>query len=161
MTNLVSGAATNPAPKNADDSGAGSFTNAVTTAGTDGDIDLVTNTITSATHGYATDQAVVPSTAGTFPVGLEAGVVYFVDKTDANSFRLRSRQGDANSIVDISTMGAGIHSMSAVQRFSVQFNAEVAGDQAYLPLQSKARLYITSGASDSCVVVDARVTQAD
>lgn len=161
ITQNTSGAVADPAPKTENDGGAGSIAVSVTTTGADGSINLTTNTITSSTHGYVTDDAVALTSTGLAPAGLTIGTVYYVDLTDANSFRLRSKQGDANSIVDITDVGTGLHSFSLVRVFSIVFNSEVAGDQAYLPLQAKIRGAITTGSGDSCQVVRVRVSQPD
>lgn len=161
ITQVTGGAVDDPAPKNADDSGAGSISVVVDTAGDDGDLTLSTDLITSTAHGYTDDQAICFSTTGTLPDNLVAGSIYYVQRVDANSYKVRTRRTDASTVVDLLSQGTGVHSATLVRCFSITYNPEVAGDQSYLPLRSSLRSVITTGSGDSCVVADVRVCQAD
>ncbi len=161
LTQVTPAAVADPAPKREDDGAAGSISVSVGTAGDDGDMNLATDVFTSTTHGYSTDDPLVVSTTGTLPAGLTPDTIYYAQVIDANTYKLRSIRGNPDSVVNITTMGIGTHSTTLVRRFSLQFNAEVAGDQSYLPLAPQCRGYVTTGASDSCQILDVRAVQAD
>lgn len=121
-----------------------------------------TDICTSATHGYVTGDAVVCTTSGTLPAGIEPNTIYYIVRIDADTFYLSKKLStNLEDRVDVTSTGAGTNSVTAVRKFSVTFNSEVAGDQTYLPLCPTARGYITSGASDSCQVLEVRDVQAD
>lgn len=161
ITQTTAGDVTDPAPYTENEGGAGSISVSVTTAGTDSETAPSTDSLTVTSHGYSTGDAVVASTTGTLPLGLNLNTIYYAQVTDANTLKLRTRRDDPSSVVDITGDGTGIHSLTLVRKFSITFNSEVAGDQTYLPLAPLARGYITSGASDSCQVLAVHAIQAD
>lgn len=121
-----------------------------------------TDICTSTTHGFSTGDAVVATSTGTFPTGIEPNTIYYVVNIDADTFYLSKRLSTlVQDRVDVTATGSATNSLTLVRRFSISFNSEVAGDQTYLPLGPTARGYITSGASDSCQVLAVRAVQAD
>ena len=126
------------------------------TASTDKTVSAVsttTNTLTSATHGYTEGQAVAISATTAVPVGLTAGIPYYVKVVDANNVQLAS--SISGPAVLLTSAGSGTITLSAVRVFTIQHLMEVAGDQTHLPLRSSARVVVTTGASDSAQISDA------
>ena len=119
-----------------------------------------TNIFTAATHGLVDDDVlVVSNSGGALPAGMAINTKYYVQKIDANTFYLNTRQADAGSRLDITTDGTGTNSYTKARTFSVFLNVQNSTDQAYMPLQGSARLYVTTGAGDSCQVLDTLLFQ--
>jgi hypothetical protein len=114
LTQIVVGPTTNPVPKNADDSGAGSLAGIQSTAGLLTTLSLSANTITITAHPYALGTKVALTTAGSLPTGLSA-TNYYVIPVDVNTIKLASSLANAvaGTAVDITTEGGGTHTLTA------------------------------------------------
>lgn len=117
------------------------------------------DTLTVTAHGYTEGQPVsADANGGTLSGGLEPGKVYYVHVVDANTIQVSLSNG--GTVVDITAASAGTPQLSAVRVFSITFLAEVAGDQAYVPLKQLMRLVTTTGAG-ICTVLSARSVQEE
>lgn len=88
FTQNLRGAITAPSVHNANDSGAGSITVVVTTAGVNSEVDVTANTLAIPTHGYTTGFKIRLTTTGTLPAPLALATDYFVIKIDASTIQL-------------------------------------------------------------------------
>ena len=96
------------------------------------DYGAVTKTVTvssaawsSAAHGFLTGQSVTITTTGTFPGGINAGQVYWLQRTASGTFGLYNSPADAVSstnIITTSSNGTGTITANATSMFS--FTAE-------------------------------------
>lgn len=70
-----------------------------------------TDIITRNSHGFESGQAILVRSTGTLPSPLAAGVVYYVSKINANSFKICTSTVNVQSstFVDITTTGSGTH----------------------------------------------------
>jgi hypothetical protein len=152
-TQVYGGAVTDPVPKNADDSGAGSITVTVGTAGSNGAaVNLSTNTLTVSSHGWLTGDRVIAS--GSLPGGITSGTTYYVIKTDANNLKLAASQDNAmaGTAVDLVThYGYGTCTLYQAA-YEIHMYREDATDAAQLPIWGCAKVVANTGASDSCTV---------
>jgi len=84
----------------------------------DADVSVANDTITEATHGYATGDRVDLATTGVLPGGLAAATIYYVIAVDANTISLATTAANATaaSAIDItSAAGAGNHTLDATR----------------------------------------------
>lgn len=65
------------------------------------DVDTGADSISIPSHGLATGDKVVASTAGTIPTGLTNGGTYFVIATDSNTIKLAASAADAAAGTDV------------------------------------------------------------
>jgi hypothetical protein len=139
FTQIESGVVADPVPKDADDSDPGSISVVVDTAGTNGDVVLATNALTSTSHGWVTGTKVVLSGAD-IPEGLSAGTYYAI-RVDANTLKLAATQALAlaGTAIDVTGYGSGTNTLVQAS-YTIRMLVEDATDAA------------NSGASDSCTV---------
>lgn len=155
VTQILGGAVTDPAPKSADDGGAGSITVSVTTAGTDGAsaTNLSTNTITSTSHGFATGTRLIYGAGTAATGGLTDGGIYYAIAVDANSLKLATSLENAlaGTAVDLTSFGVGTGTLYAAD-YEIRMIKEDTSDLAQMPFVSPVIVAVDSGASDSCTV---------
>lgn len=108
LTQIVPGPTTNPVPKNADDSGAGSITGVETTPGVATEVNPAANTVTIPSHGLPTGLKGRLTTTGTLPAGLSLATDYFIIVVDANTVKFATSlaNAEAGTAVDITGYGA-------------------------------------------------------
>lgn len=107
-TQDIRGPVTAPEVHNADDSGDGSITVAVTNAGVASEVDVDENTLTIPAHGFATGLVGQLTTTGTLPSGLSTGTDYYVIYVDDDTVKFASSLANAlaGTAVDITTQGS-------------------------------------------------------
>lgn len=152
LTQLVTGAVADPAPKSENDGGAGSITVSVGTAGSNGDISVANNTVTETTHGWVTGDRVYV-TGADLPAGLTTGTEYYIIKVDANTYKLATTLANAvaGTAVDLTDFGSG--TLKAGQTaYTIRMLATDSTDVAQLPLWPVVRVVASTGASDSATV---------
>ena len=110
MTQVVPGTTTDPVPKNADDSGAGSISTTESTAGVDEEVQIATEYLLIPSHGFLSGMCVRGTTTGTLPGGLSLATDYFVKIVDANTIQLSATQG--GSAVNLTNTGTGVHTLT-------------------------------------------------
>lgn len=110
---------------------------------------------TGSGHGLSVGQAVVFG-GTTVPAGIEVGKSYKVDSVPSST-TFTVVEYSSNKIPTITSAGSSAVVVPVVQ-VPVCFVDTVSGDQTYLPLQNTVRGYITTGTSDSCQVVDVKIT---
>lgn len=73
------------------------------------DVSISGNTITEASHGLVTGDAVVLSSDGTLPTGLSASTAYYVIKVNPNVFKLATTRANAfaGTAIDITAVTGG------------------------------------------------------
>lgn len=152
ITQISTGAVDNPAPKSANDGGAGSITISVTTAGSDGDVTLASNQIAESSHGFSTADRVYLAASVDPPAGLASGI-YFIISVDANNYKLAETQAKAlaGTAVDITDYGSGTNTVYKTD-YEIRMIKEDSSDLAQLPLHEHYALFVSSGSSDSCTV---------
>ncbi len=159
VTHINGGGVINPVPKSSDDLGAGSITISVTTAGTDGGVDVAGDDITSSSHGFATGAPVIY--VATSPVGgLTSGTTYYVIVVDANTLALATTQIDAfaGTAIAITSPGIGTHSLFKAI-YEIRMTMNDATDAAQLPLLPLVRCAAVTDASDTCTVSNVYFTR--
>jgi hypothetical protein len=134
-----------------------SNTNTVTiTASTDktiSSVDTSANTLTSTTHGFVEDQAVVLYSSGETPAPIKPNLIYYVQKVDANTIKLKESIG--GPAIDITAAGSGTITTCAARCFSITMQETVSGDQSYTPLKALGRVVVTTtNSADRCQVAD-------
>lgn len=107
LTQVVPGPTTNPVPKNADDSGAGSITGVQTTAGVATEVSPSGDALTVPSHGLPTGLKGQLTTTGTLPAGLSLATDYFVIAVDANTVQLAASLADALAGTEVDVTGYG------------------------------------------------------
>ena len=117
FTQIVPGPTTDPTPKNADDSGAGTITGVQTTAGVATEVDPSANTVTIPSHGLLNGVKITElTTTTTLPAGLSTSTVYYAIVVDANTIKFATSQANAlaGTAVDITGYGVsgGVHTLS-------------------------------------------------
>lgn len=124
------------------------FTFAVTTPGVDNSFSISANTITIASHGYATGLKAALTTGTTLPTGLSA-TDYWVIKVDANTIKLATSAANAiaGTAVDITGDGAGTHTLTP---------AALSGGSYKLQISMDGVTYydLTSGSNNVTVTAD-------
>jgi len=102
--------------KNADDSGAGSITAAVTDQGVATEVSVSGNTVTIPSHGYTTGRKGQLTTTGTLPAGLALATDYYIIVASANSVKFATSLANAQegTAVDITDSGSdeGVHTFT-------------------------------------------------
>lgn len=80
---------------------------------TDSDVDISSDSATISRHGLNTGDRVRLSTTDTLPDSLSSNVNYYVIKVDDNTIKFASSPEDAqaNTAVDITTIGSGTHTI--------------------------------------------------
>ncbi len=114
FTQVVNGATTDPAPHNADDSGAGGITGTATTPGSVTDIDLTANTIFIDEHNYPTALKVTLTTSDTLPTGFAALTAYYVIVVDRDYIKLASSKANALAGTEVNITGYGVGTQTVV-----------------------------------------------
>lgn len=145
----------------------------------DGDVTTGTDNIAETGHGLATGDTCILTTSGTLPAGLSLLTTYYVIRVDADNIKLAATAelAAAGTAVNITAAaGGGNHvvnytairwvtqsktgtTINANGDFYILFKAEVAGDQADLPLMSTARVVVTTGAGDAVTIGSVGVLQ--
>lgn len=96
-------------PKSANDSGAGSITTALTTAGVLSAVDITDNTFTTAAHGYPLGLVVQLSISGggTLPSGVTTTTNYYIIPTSTTAFKFAASLvlAQAGTAIDITDQG--------------------------------------------------------
>jgi hypothetical protein len=94
------------------------------------DVAVATDTITLNSHGFVNFMRVQIDTTGSLPNGITAATDYFVVNTTANTFQLATtlNVGEVpTSLVDITTIGTGIHSVIPTGNLFPIYHAETTG----------------------------------
>jgi hypothetical protein len=123
------------------DDGDTEFTIDPTTPGVNNAFSIINNTITIASHGYATGLKVAATTAGTLPTGLSA-TDYYVIKVDASTIKLASSAANAiaGTAVNITGDGSGTHTLTP---------AALGGGSYKLQYSLDGTTYIDSGVTNN------------
>lgn len=101
------GAITAPAVHNADDSGAGSITKAVTAAGVNSEVDVTANTLAIPNDGFPIGFKVRATTTGTLPAPLALLTDYFIIPVDADTIQLATSLANAEAGIPINITNQG------------------------------------------------------
>lgn len=114
LTQTSYGPTTDPVPKNAAESGAGSISGVQSTGGVSAEIDLATDVITIPSHGFTTGLKGQLTTTGGLPAGLSLATNYFVIYVSASTIKLASSlaNAEAGTAIDITTHGTGVHTFT-------------------------------------------------
>lgn len=119
-TIVLHGTATDAAPHNEDDSGAGSIVAAVTTPGVATEVNPATGEITIPAHGYSTGSVGVLTTTGTLPAPLALATPYFVIFVSASVIKLASSlaNAEAGTAITITDQGsaAGVNTFTSTAK---------------------------------------------
>jgi hypothetical protein len=85
------------------------------------DVDLDTDVITVVAHGLSHRHRVTFTSTGTVPNGLTAGVVYWIIRLTADTFKVADSEANAfaGTAVDITSIGSGTHTVSTAEHFVV------------------------------------------
>lgn len=116
FTQTAYGPVTNPVPKDAAETGAGSITGVQTTAGQTSEVsEGAENAVSITAHGYALGLKGQLTTTGTLPAGLALVTDYFAIPVDANTvqFATSLANAEAGTEVDITDEGVGVHTFTA------------------------------------------------
>ncbi len=115
FTQVEPGPVTNPVPKNAAESGAGSILGVETTPGYATELNLTTDAITIPAHGLPTGLKGQLTTTTTLPTGVTTSVDYYVIAVDADTIQLAATLADAlaGTDIDLTGEGAGRHTFTA------------------------------------------------
>jgi len=143
MTHASTGAATNPALKNADDSGAGSITSAETTEGVDENVFIATDYIAIESHGFLEGLLVRGTTTDTLPAGLSLATDYFVKIIDANTIQLSATQG--GTAVNLTDTGTGVHTLAVESTLAGTITVQASQDD--IKYHDTSDTFTVSGAS--------------
>ena len=152
LTQILTGASTDPAPKNANDGGAGSITLTVTTQGSDGNVVVSTSRVTSTSHGYSTGDRIIVSGAG-LPGGLTTGTTMYAIVIDANVLKFATTQAlaRAGTAVTLTSFGVGTGAIYKGS-YNIRMTSLDATDLAQLPLQATVQVVANTGVSDTVTV---------
>lgn len=115
-TQALNGVVTADVPHNADDTGAGSITAIVSTAGTASKVSISADTISITAHGYLVGTPGQLTTTGTLPAGLSTSTTYYVIVVDANTIKFATSLANANAGTAINLTSQG--SSGAVNTFT-------------------------------------------
>jgi hypothetical protein len=129
LTQTAFGPVTNPVPKNAAESAAGSIAGVQTTGGLTTEINLTANTMSIPAHGLVTGTKVAATTAITLPTGLSA-TNYWVIKVDADTIKLASSlaNAEAGTAVDLTGEGSGQHTLTPATASTNVFKLQKSND---------------------------------
>ena len=113
LTAAERGPVTNPVPRDAAGSGAGTILGVQTTGGVTSSVDLVDNEVTIPSHGANTGLKVRLTTSVTLPTGLATATDYFIIAIDANTVQFASSLQNAldGVEIDITGYGTGTHTL--------------------------------------------------
>jgi hypothetical protein len=133
FTQALNGVINAPEVHNADDSGDGSISVVVTTAGTASEVDVTANTVTITSHGMLTGLKGQLTTTGTLPGGLSTSTDYFVIYVDANTIKFASslvnaQAGTAINITNQGTSGA-VNTFTATSLATASWKLQQANDK--------------------------------
>lgn len=108
ITVTARGDTTDAVVKNADDSGAGSISEAQTNQGVSSEVDITDNELTIPSHGLTTGLKGQLTTTGTLPAGLSLATDYFVISVDSDTIKLATSlvNAQAGTAIDITNQGA-------------------------------------------------------
>ena len=159
VTCTIRGNTTDAVVKNADDSGAGSISEAQTNQGVASTVDVDANTITIASHGLTTGLKGQLTTTGTLPAGLSLSTDYFVIVVDANTIKLATSLVNAlaGTAVDITNQGAdsNTHTFTATAIAGGVVKVQGSNDQSNWSDIASATANITATGVSLINVVDA------
>lgn len=163
LTQLTGGSLTaEPTPHNTGDTGAGSITVSTTTAGSNGTaVNIGTDTITLAAHGFTNGQRVIYSiNAHTAIGGLTDGSTYYVSGATTNTFQLSTTNANswAGTVIDLTSYGGGTNLFYAAD-YEIRLLDSDSATVGVLPLMPNARVLVNTGASDTCTVSNVFVTK--
>lgn len=147
----------------------------------DADVTAATNLIAETAHGLSTGDTCTLTTTGTLPAGLATSTLYYIIRNGANDIKLAlsAELATAGTAVDITAAaGGGVHTVNykakrwvtvaktgttinANADFYFLLKAEVAGDQADLPLMPLGRVVVTTGGGDAVTIGTVRVIQGE
>jgi len=146
MTQVSYGVTTNPVPKNAAESAAGTVTTAETTAGVGTELDLVLDAITIPAHGLTTGLKGQLTTTTTLPTGLSLATDYFVISVDAASIKLATSLANAlvGTAVNITAEGVGVHTFTSTAIAGAVVKLQSTNDDAPNPAVTATWLDISS-----------------
>jgi hypothetical protein len=151
VTQVAAGVVADPAPHNTGDSGAGSISVTVDTAGAVGGVNLATEEMTVTSHGWVTGDQVVAM--GTLPTGLVTSTTYYVIRVDANTLKLASTWANAmaGTSVDLTVLGPGTGTLVQAN-YDIRMIKEDSSDLAQMPFWSPLIVVANTGSGDSCTV---------
>lgn len=151
VTQVAAGVVADPAPHNTGDSGAGSISVVVDTAGAVGGVNLATEEMTVTSHGWVTGDQVVAM--GTLPTGLVTSTTYYVIKVDANTLKLASTWANAmaGTSVDLTVLAPGTGTLVQAN-YDIRMIKEDSSDLAQMPFWSPLIVVANTGSGDSCTV---------
>ncbi len=122
----------------------------------DADVGSTANNVTSTSHPFVTGDAVYyVSSAGNEITGLTDDTVYYAIDEAANTFQLATTKANALAGTAISLTqpsGGDTHYFTSVEPVDIVMNIENSSDEAQLPIFPKARVVMSSGASDAITV---------
>lgn len=111
LTQTIRGPVTNPVPKNAAETGAGSIAGVETTAGVTAKVNPTTDTIELGAHGFHDGLKFQLTTTGVLPAGLSLVTDYYAIVVDADNIQVASSLSNAlaGTEIDITDFGTGTH----------------------------------------------------
>lgn len=109
LTQTIRGPVTNPVPKNAAESGAGSIAGVETTAGVTSKINPTDDTIELGAHGFHAGLKFQLTTTGVLPAGLSLATDYYAIVVDDDHIKVAASLADAlaETEIDITDFGTG------------------------------------------------------
>jgi len=154
FTQVNTGAVDDPDPENTDDSGAGSITVSVGTAGSNGNITLSTGALAITSHGLITGTPVAYSAAGGTALGGFSAGLYYVINGGANSLRLATSQLNASNgqAVIPTSYGAGSNHTLAPALCQIRMVNSDSTDAAQLPVFPQCRVVVSTAADDTVTI---------
>ncbi len=129
FTQVVAGPTTNPVPKNAAESTAGTILGVQTIAGRVTEINLTANTVTIPAHGLLTGTKFALTTDITLPTGLSA-TDYWAIKVDADTLKFATSLAHAvaGTAVDLTGEGSGTHTLTPTASTSNVYKLQSSND---------------------------------
>ena len=124
-------------------------------AGTDTKVDLTTNYVTIATHGFTNGSKIRLTTTSALPTGLSTGTDYWIIKIDANTIAFASSYAlfAAGTPVDITGYGVGTQTATP-KTLSYLIKAQYSNDGTnYFDAVSALNSTLTSGAQTAAVSI--------
>lgn len=126
----------------------------------DADVDSGAETVTVASHGFVTGDAVYYTSTSAI-TGLTTATIYYIIKSGTNDFKLATTRANAflGTAINITQpAGAATHFFCKTEH-ELAMNIENSTDEAQLPLWPKARVVVDSGANDVFTVSSVLVTR--